>query len=211
LDIVTDSSNNNVTLIWDVDDVLNNLTYEWVESQFSDPLLTYNAISDDGIFTCLGMTKKNYLSSLDEFRMSGCFAQMSPRKDVLEWFQSYGNKARHVALTSTPLRAAPISAEWVLRHFGHWIRTFHVVPSERSNCEAPLIDSDKGEALRYLGLGDVMIDDRLGNLSDAANAGLSVIRFPRPWNGGGPISDALNKLTFFLTEAPTVSNGVIDR
>jgi len=85
-----------------------------------------------------------------------------------------------------------------MAHFGRWIRTFHVVPSRRHDDDAPTLDHDKHQALRFLGIGDVMIDDRTENLEGAASAGLETVRFPRPWNGAGSADEALGSLTRLL-------------
>ena len=190
-------------LVWDVDDVLNDLTLEWLRAERPGDSGLYESLRDPRLHLGLGIDEQDYLASLDNFRLNGGFEAMEPRPDVLSWFREHGDRARHVALTSTPLRTAPVSATWVMRHFGRWIRTFHVVPSTRPDDDAPALDPDKEHALRFLALGSVMIDDRPENLDGARRAGLEAIRFPRPWNGGGNPRTALAQLTDMICGAST--------
>ena len=192
-------------VVWDVDDVLNDLTLEWLRSERPEDLDLYESLLDPLLHLGLGLNERDYLASLDHFRMHGGFEAMEPRADVLVWFREHGDRARHIALTSTPLRTAPVSATWVMRHFGRWIRTFHVVPSKRPEDDSPALDPDKEHALRFLGLGSVMIDDRPDNLDGARQAGLQVIRFPRPWNGGGSPLAALDQLTDMICGASSTT------
>ena len=101
---------------------------------------------------------------------------------VLAWFlQGRAANFRHIALTARPLETAPDVAHWVMRHFAAWIRCFGVVPT-RNVEEVPLYDRGKGDFLRWLGQGDVLVDDALENLRQAAELGLKTLAFPQPWN-----------------------------
>lgn len=192
-------------LVWDVDDVLNDLTLEWLRSERPEDREAYESLMDPQLHLGLGIEERDYLASLDHFRLHGGFEAMEPRADVLSWFREHGDRVRHVALTSTPLHTAPVSAAWVLRHFGRWIRTFHVVPSGRPGDDTPVLDHDKEHALRFLSLGSVMIDDRPENLDGARRAGLEAIRFPRPWNGGGDPQAALAQLTDMICTTSSIT------
>jgi hypothetical protein len=68
-----------------------------------------------------------------------------------------------------------------MRYFGAWIRCFGVVPT-RPPEDVPIYDRGKGDYLRWLGKGDVLIDDTRENLVQATEIGMKVLAWPQPWN-----------------------------
>lgn len=101
-----------------------------------------------------------------------------------------------MALTATPLDTAPVAAAWTLRHFGAWVRSFHLVPSPRDNQPIIQDELDKGEYLYSLGKGNVLVDDSPANLEAARQYGVVGVLIPRPWNrDDGSIGEALERLT----------------
>lgn len=174
------------TIVWDVDDVLNDLMRVWLE-QFWVPAhpgckVSYEAIKGNPPHELLGVSKPEYLASLDDFRLSGRYERLEPLPEALAWFEANGARFRHVALTRVPVAAAHVTAAWVLRHFGAWIRSFHFVPSFRAGEDPPVYDEDKGAYLHYFGKADLLIDDTLENITAAQKAGVKTLVFPRPWN-----------------------------
>ncbi|MDD5664401.1 MAG: hypothetical protein PHT71_09100, partial [Victivallaceae bacterium] len=113
-------------IVWDVDDVLNNLTYEWFDEfeTLNRTGITYEKLSENPPDRLLGISRESYLESLDDFRMRR-ITSLKPVEETMQWFIRHGNKFRHAALTATPFRCAPASAQWVIKHYGNWIRTFH--------------------------------------------------------------------------------------
>jgi hypothetical protein len=90
----------------------------------------------------------------------------------------------------------PPVAEWIFRHFGQWIRGFGFVPSPRATDLAPAYDCDKGDWLRWVGVGDILVDDSPANQKAAIELGLKTVLVPQPWNqAGGTINDALTELS----------------
>lgn len=174
------------TIAWDIDDVLNELMLLWFERKWkiehSECDLNYSAITENPPHKILGVSKEEYLTSLDEFRLSIHYRKMRPIAEVKNWFLKYGKLFRHIAITATPLRSAYISANWTLRHFGSWIRTFHFVPSIRKGVGMPKYDISKKDFLRWFGKVDIFIDDNERNIQDSAILGIKGILFPRPWN-----------------------------
>jgi len=69
----------------------------------------------------------------------------------------------------------------VMRHFGAWIRCFGVVPT-RPGEGIPMYDRGKGDFLRWLGKGDVFVDDTEENLKQAGELGFKTLTWPQPWN-----------------------------
>lgn len=174
-----------ITLAWDTDDVLNDLMRSWFEHWLAEHpgcRLSYESMTANPPHGLLGISKKEYLASLDAFRLSPLFQKMEPVPDVYEWFVRHGDRFRHVALTAVPLIAASASAQWVFKHFGRWIRTFHFVPSKRAGKTISEYDQDKAEVLQRFGNVDLFIDDNKEHVSAVQKAGIKAILFPRPWN-----------------------------
>lgn len=184
-------------MVWDVDDVLNPLTRSWLANyRKSHPeTVSYEQLSENPPHQILGVAASTYLASLDEFRLGGLYADLKPDRDVMAWFQQCGAQYRHIALTAAPRRAAAVSAEWVTRHYGDWIRLFSFVPSRREGDSLPVYDASKAEFLSWLGRGDIFIDDSTTNIEAVAAIGLRTILVPQPWNRGGvPLKVALQEL-----------------
>ncbi len=175
-----------LTIAWDVDDILNDLMGCWLEQKWKREHpqcnLTYSDIKRNGPQDLLGVTLQDYLSSLDEFRQSPAFGSMEPNPLVMDWFRQYGSQARHIVLTAVPLSCAHISAEWVVRHFGKWIRTFHFVPSFREGVDLPDYDVRKAEFLQWINKVDILVEDNEKNASEASEAGVRGLLVDRPWN-----------------------------
>jgi len=174
------------TIAWDVDDVLNDLMRQWFELQWlsghAECKVGYEDLTENPPHRIIGADLHSYLKSLDEFRLSELYQQMSPVREVMSWFENNGHKFRHIALTAVPLIAAPASAQWVFKHFGPWIRTFHFVPSKREGDKMPEYDNDKGAFLKWIQKVDVLVDDSSANIQAARSAGVKGIIIPRPWN-----------------------------
>jgi FMN phosphatase YigB (HAD superfamily) len=188
------------TIVWDVDDVLNELMRTWFERWWvpSHPgcPIRYDEISENPPHELLGISESEYLASLDEFRLSDIARQMTPVPEVLAWFRQYGDRFRHVALTATPLHTAPASAAWVMCHFGRWIRSFHVIPSPRQGEQIPIYDKSKEDFLHWWGKGDVFVDDSPLNVTAAKALGIQAVLIPRPWNQRQmTLTEALDVLT----------------
>jgi len=185
-----------LTIAWDVDDVLNDLTRLWFEKEWllSHPgcKAGFAELKQNPPHQILGVTLEEYLSSLDAFRLSVNYERLEPLKEAVEWFNEYGGNFRHIALTAVPLTAAPRSASWVLAHFGKWIRTFHFIPSARSAEGLVEYDRDKGAYLGWLKKADILVEDKEENIRSAAKAGVRGILIPRPWNNArGSFTEAL--------------------
>ena len=191
------------TIAWDVDDVLNDLMLMWFEQKWlmdhKDCKLRYVELAENPPHRLLGVGINEYLNSLDEYRLSSLYQQMTPVKEIMEWFVRCGNNFRHIALTAVPLVAASASSQWVFRHFGIWIRTFHFVPSKRAGQNIPDYDTDKSAFLMWLSKVDVLIDDSQANVKAAECIGIRSILWPRPWNDSIQTpSEALTSMGDFL-------------
>lgn len=198
---VPGDANTMLTIAWDVDDVLNDLTRRWLawfRKRAKSELPDYDDLIANPPHELLDITRDEYLGYLDEFRLTDAARGQHPVPEVFAWFERNGDRYRHVALTATPLVTAPVSAEWVTRTFGRWIRTFHFVPSAREDDGLATYET-KGEFLSWFGLADVLVDDSPANLEGAREAGVDALAFPRPWNDApGTAADALMRLDDLL-------------
>jgi hypothetical protein len=187
------------TIVWDVDDVLNDLMYQWFSRGWKQERAAesseYRKLTENPPHVSLGVTQEEYLASMDAFRKTDAGIHLKPNAEVLEWFSAHGSKFRHIALTARPLETAPEIAAWVMRYFGAWIRCFGVVPT-RTMKGVPVYDRGKGDYLRWLGKGDVLIDDTRENLRQAAKIGMKTFAWPQPWNDSQlTTTEILQKLT----------------
>ncbi len=175
-----------LTIVWDVDDVLNDLMLTWWEEYWlvSHPScsIQYTDINENPPHLILGIEKEEYLNSLDNYRLSGAISRLKPDSEILEWFKKWGCKFRHIALTATPMKTAPLMAEWVIKHFGEWIRFFSFIPSYREGILIPEYDQDKGSFLAWWKQGDIIIDDNLHHIQSAKKLGMKTFLMPQPWN-----------------------------
>lgn len=188
------------TIVWDVDDVLNDLMRSWFETfwlpSHPDCSSRYEDILENPPHRLLEVSLGEYLASLDAFRLSGAAEQLLPVPEVLAWFRQYGERFRHIALTATPLRTAPVSAVWVTHRFGRWIRSFNFVPSIREGECIPMYDKTKSDYLSWWGRADILVDDSAVNVDAARVLGIRGVLMPRPWNQSRlTIAETLESLT----------------
>jgi hypothetical protein len=189
-------------IMWDVDDVLNDLMRDWFRGYWlpKHPVcrVDYDGITANPPHELLGITKKEYLESLDSFRMEK-FEELKPLPEIQEWFQLHGDKAEHIVVTSVPLIAARHSAGWVYSHFGHWIRSFNVVPSPRPGVTPDHGPKTKAEYIRTFSKVDIVVEDNPETLCSMQKLGFSIITIPRPWNESkATLSEALDGLTALM-------------
>lgn len=188
-----------LTIVWDVDDVLNELMREWLYKKWlrenPSSCCHYEEITVNPPEGLLGITRKEYLRSLDEFRKEQMMT-LKPNAEVVGWFEQYGYRYRHQALTATPLSCAALSAYWVTHHFGRWIRGFHFVPSLREGQETSQYETTKREYLEWFGKADIFIDDNYENVKAAEHIGIKSFLVARPWNHAGmELTEILQELT----------------
>jgi len=191
-------------IMWDMDDVLNDLMGEWLRSSWlithPECAMEYSMITCNPPHELLGVHKEEYLKSLDAFRQNH-FKDLKPLPEMLEWFSLHGHKARHVVVTSVPIKAAHYSAEWVFTNFGHWIYSFNIVPSPRPD-DPPVVGANtKADYLRAnFSRIDLVVEDNPETLESMKSQGIDTVTIPRPWNGAqGSLGEALSRLTDLIT------------
>ena len=193
-----------LTFVWDVDDVLNHLMRTWFTDEWlpGHPAcrLTYSDIRENPPHRVLGISKAEYLASLDAFRVSEKARAMMPDSAILDWFRCHGDRHRHIALTARPLASAPCLSAWVLQHFGDYLRVFGVVPT-RIESGVPRYDTSKEDFLRWFGKADLLIDDSEENIAAARSLGIRNVLYPQPWNGNRTTVDETLRRLADLAEA----------
>ncbi len=199
--------NDKPLIVWDLDDVLNNLMEAWfcayASTSSGSVVGDYQGIVQNPPHQLLGITHSEYLNSLDTFRNSAEGHNLGPNALVLDWFREKGSNFRHMVLTNRPVKTVPGAADWVFRHFGNWVRFFHFVPSPRSGEDLPAYDSNKGECLTWLGKADALVDDSPENIRAAQELGLEVFTFPQPWNDSEhSVCELLNKVSRISIRQP---------
>ena len=187
------------TIVWDIDDVLNDLTKKWLEKGWL-PLhrnckLKYEDLTENPPHRLLGVTKKEYLESLDEFRLSPQAGTMLPHPHLINWFRKNGVQFRHIALTARPRKKVSPAIDWMLRYFGEWFQTFSFIPAERTGEPQGHPDREKREFLSWLGKADYFIDDSAYNVEEAKSLGIQTFIVSQPWNSSDlALMDILNTI-----------------
>jgi hypothetical protein len=189
-----------VTIVWDIDDVLNELTEEWIDSINHPSVFSKEQLKSPDFHSVLGWSQSEYLQSIDTFRLTS-FVDLEPNASIQK-FMSDNSHVVHLVLTATPLLSAHISAEWTFRNFGKWVDGFLLAPSSR-----PTISSTRrskyDHLARLVSSRDVVlcIDDHPSNIAAALSAGAAPILWPQPWNGSSIThEDALLQLSKLLSE-----------
>ncbi len=177
------------TIVWDIDDVMNDLMRSWLEYDWlpthPDCRLCYSDITENPPHRLLGVSASEYLASLDRFRMSPAAAKMKPPDGLFNWFENHGARFRHVALTARPVETVAPAFTWTLQHFGQWFETFAFVPSERPGQLHNGPERSKEEYLAWLSRVNFFIDDSQANVATSRKLGLRSFLVSRPWNTGG--------------------------
>jgi hypothetical protein len=174
------------TIVWDIDDVLNDLTRAWFETEWlpKHPVcrLGYEALNANPPHELLGVSESEYLQSLDRFRWSPQAASREPDQALVRWFRGCGDQYRHIALTARPTQTVFPALQWLLRHFGAWFQTFGFVPSRRPGQTSGQPERTKGDYLAWLGRADIFIDDHPEHCRAAQQLGIRSFLVAQPWN-----------------------------
>jgi hypothetical protein len=189
------------TIVWDVDDVLNNLTGLWFErwrQQHPECTLAYGDLRRNAPHELVGISFENYLTSLDEIRASiSGHEDLTPNPQIVAWLNEHGHRYRHMALTARPPHTAAAAGSWVFGHFGKWIRTISFVPP-RKPADWPGYDQNKADHLDWLKLDGILVDDSATNIMEVKDRGRPAILFPQPWNPDAQtVAEVLKQLAQF--------------
>ena len=114
-------------------------------------------------------------------------------------YLSASRKSSFTSVIIVPSLAASISAQWVMEHFGRWIRTFHFIPSPRKSADDPLYDNSKVEYMKRMQTIDLLVEDNADNLLGLENIQKKGLLVARPWNHGKRIDSVLAELTGYVS------------
>lgn len=177
------------TIVWDIDDVLNDCTKTWLENCWRPAhpgcTLKYEDITENPPHRLLCVKRDEYLDSLDRFRLSPQARAMVPDAYLMNWFKKCGFRYRHIALTARPRKTVFSAIDWVLQYYSEWFQTFSFVPAERHGEPPGHPDRDKSDFLAWLVKADYFVDDHPGNVMAAKKLGIEAFLVARPWNSGG--------------------------
>jgi len=187
-------SDNRPLLLWDIDDTLNRQIEIFMEHSPLGAGKAYRDVVRNPQYLALGCSKEEYLPELDRCRREFLY-NSEPRPEMLEFFREYGHTFRSMTLSSVPITLAPLSAAWLLRHFGAWIQGTLYVPSERKNVQI-FSHTFRSKAEAVTALNGILIDDTEDHVIESRAAGGRAFCFPAPWNSaaGLSISDFLKQL-----------------
>lgn len=185
-------------IVFDIDDVLNNLMVWYVEwlylaDEYKGSKIEYKDIIKNPPHDIFGFSKEKYLQTLDKFRIM-MFHTLKPNPIVLDWLKDNGSKAYFSVLTATPSCCAYISANWIMEYFKNYIRTFAFIPSKRENAKDIIYDKTKADWLRR-NRADIFIDDSEQNVNEAEAKGIKSYLVKQPWNSGENLETILGDVS----------------
>ena len=172
-------------IVWDLDDVLNEFTRDWLQLAWKDEHpeceSAYDDLHTNPPLQALGTTLPEYLESMSRFRLSIEGATSTPNWTVHEWFKEHGSRFRHTVLTARRGQSAVVADAWLKVNFGQWIDGIHSAPEARPQHFLSDIARKKADWIRHSG-ATVFVDDSQLNMETAAAAGIRSLLFPQPWN-----------------------------
>ncbi len=172
--------NKEIIIIWDIDDVLNNFTKEWLNwyNKQNKKDFLYLNLYENPPCRYINIKIEDYLNSIDCFRKEK-FLKLKPRKEIIEWFKkSPVEKIFNIALTSIPEKFIEMSSFWLFKNFKTWIKGFFSVPTIRNSN----LKQNKENIIKLMKKVDIFIDDNEQNVNSIKNFVKHSLIFPAPWN-----------------------------
>ena len=170
-------------IVWDADDVLNRLMFSWLDywNTINNTNASYSELSQNPPDSIIGISRKEYIDSLDGFRNSESGKKVLTNDIVKNWFENHGNKFKHVACTARPIETMPNQAWWIYYNYGKWIHTVHAAKTVRD-----LMDNHhpatKADFISWMNKEVLFIDDSEENVNAVSETGSETMLYPQPWN-----------------------------
>jgi len=183
-------------IVWDVDDVLNCLMESWLDywNKKNNSNVCYNEIKNNPPNKILGISKKLYLSNLDEFRNSEAGKNVKVNSIIKSWFKKNGNRFINIACTARPIHTMYNQSYWIYKNFGKWIHSICVADPARDT-KANINYISKAEYISLISRPVLFIDDSEENINSVSESGADTLVYPQPWNKNDlTIEEFLNKL-----------------
>jgi len=171
-------------LIWDVDDVLNQLMGAWLKywNHENNSNFVLKDIKENPPNKILGISREIYFNSLDEFRNTEAGKSVQEDSTVKNWFNNHGNKYNHMACTARPIETMPNQSWWIYQNYGQWIHTIHAAGTYRE-LETDYRTVSKADFISWIDQKVIFIDDSEENINAVSATGSDTILYPQPWNG----------------------------
>jgi len=172
------------TIIWDFDDVLFETLRYWTVWYGHEPgkHILYQNIIDNPPLLAAGITYDEYRISMDAFRTSDFARSLKPASDLLEWFETYGNRFMHILLTARPLSAMASASAWVYTYFGRWIHTISHISSPRPGDRIHNHFANKGEWINHFDPEGYYLDDSPSHIASVLSPRIKPFLVSQPWN-----------------------------
>lgn len=168
----------NSIYVWDVDDVLNDLTKEFIKEYY--PKKAFDSLVDANIYKCLEIKESEYLSRLDDFRQKK-YLDLQPNREIIDFIKERSNSL-HYILTAVPHVHIQTSFDWLVKNFNSLFYGFFFAPSPRPKDEKKIIT--KFDHLKNLNSSCnkvYFIDDNPKNFLETSKD-IKKILWPQPWN-----------------------------
>ena len=170
-------------IVWDADDVLNRLMFSWLDywSEINNTDVSYSELSQNPPHSILGISREEYLDSLDNFRNSESGKNVLVNDTILRWFENHGNKFRHMVCTARPINTMPNQAWWIYYNYGQWIYTVHAAKTVRDLMDNHHAET-KADFISWMNKEVLFIDDSEENVNAVSETGSETMLYPQPWN-----------------------------
>ena len=184
-----------ITIAWDVDDVLNNLTEAWLKD-YNERCgfgYKYEDLTQNPPCKLLKLSHSEYIDLLDSFRLSEKAKNLDANLKILKWMKQYSGKFSHIALTATSAHTAHNSAFWVLKNYGQYIHSYNIIPAKRNYTIATRYKTKKDFLLAHEDV-KILVDDNIQNIEEANSCGVKAYLLKQPWNNGLDILQILDEI-----------------
>lgn len=117
-----------------VDDVLNNLTEDWLNdyNERYSFAYKYETLTKNPFCKLLKFMHSEYIDLLDFFRISKKAKKPVAKLEVLKWLKQYSDMFAHIALIATSASVSHNSVLWVLKNYRQYIHLYNIILSKRN-------------------------------------------------------------------------------
>lgn len=185
------------TIIWDVDDTLNNFRFDWFlhnkeELKKIDHDISYDYFNIKNPYNILNDNKDTFIKSLKDFKNYNHF-KITVNKEIYNWFYKYGKNYNHIILTKCSKDYFEFAVNFVNKYFGKWIQSYNYISGNKKDNLNEFLT--KAEFIKkYFKEIKYFIDDSEKNCKQVEELGIKTFCPKQPWNNGMDIKDILEEL-----------------
>lgn len=187
--------NNLPLIVWDVDDVLNNLMASWIDdwSYRNKKKYRINDLIENPPNRMLKISLEEYYNDLDTFRNENNGDHIPVNKEIMVWFKEKGHLFHNIACTARSKSTRACQARWIYNNYGNWISTVNMSYSGRLKNKKDSLN--KIEFLGFLNKDLLFIDDNEDTIKEAKDMGFDTLLYPQPWNSSTiTVNELINKI-----------------